>query len=794
MDYNFYIPLVLSPDELFPTINNAFNKLSDEQWLLIENGLLNSGVQAVLADMISEIIQIATVKILTLALPAIQRGASTDLEKNPFLGDSISITFAKALNIPEQDCLSAIQLTKMIERAISDKVKSIANVIRQNRNLPLNPAVYISGTISNIGKLHVMVYLALSCLELYAIKRRSSRFITVSDSSQSESSRDSSVSSRDSVSGISCEQAIREVSDILSRYSRESYSADDESSDDEEDIETEPPAQTLSEKKESSESGECAEAERQAERLEPDATVEKFAADIVNIIFDNLPSSDTDSSSHSEKCISPKSGFMGAIFDKVREFFNSHAPCAPEKSRKHHFFKFAQKHYEKMKEGLKNTVEESKKYLISLLNLSHSPETEGMGSPSRSSFTLETMVKCSTPANFNVIRSEIIDIYNKFKKQEDHYIIQKTLENIRISEDIKNFSRDLTEKMYDHLMRQTVAESRVFPSPEVLYVIIEDAVAIFLQKILLLVDDEAFDVVIQGEKVSDAIKDIQNFLATAQTRAKDTESDSSQKSGRESRTPCHSRPASPERQAKSPEKCSTSSRLSSTPVLERREEELPEKSEAKFSKKDEEELSDKSEDRFSKEHEDIPSEKSEEKPSTDEKLSEKSEDRVSEDKPSENVEEKLSEASVSSAQVEEVSQNLVYFVLIGLLEKSKSRRKGRLTPPDGVTLAEIIERLKNLVQLQISSTESTTRLENDMRGLTKKLVKGLIKEFGSPEKIMDAALTCDSSFDEAILRLLKIHLGVPTSYRQKSRVARFFSALKKALMKPFRCCFMGSDD
>lgn len=794
MDYNFYIPLVLSPDELFPIINNAFNKFSDEQWLLIENGLLNSGVQAVLADMISEIIQIATVKILTLALPAIQRGASTDLEKNPFLGDSISITFAKALNIPEQDCLSATQLTKMIERAISDKVKSIATVVRQNRNLPLNPAVYISGTISNIGKLHVMVYLALSCLELYAIKRRGSRFITVSDSSQSESSRDSSVSSRDSVSGISRELAIREVSDILSRYSRESYSAEDESSDDEEDIETEPPAQTLSEKKESSESGECAEAERQAERLEPDATVEKFAADIVNIIFDNLPSSDTDSSSHSEKCISPKSGFMGAIFDKVREFFNSHAPCAPEKSRKHHFFKFAQKHYEKMKEGLKNTVEESKKYLISLLNLSHSPETEGMGSPSRSSFTLETMVKCSTPANFNVIRSEIIDIYNKFKKQEDHYIIQKTLENIRISEDIKNFSRDLTEKMYDHLMRQTVAESRVFPSPEVLFVIIEDAVAIFLQKILLLVDDEAFDVVIQGEKVSDAIKDIQNFLATAQTRAKDTESDSSQKSGRESRTPCHSRPASPERQAKSPEKCSTSSRLSSTPVLERREEELPEKSEAKFSKKDEEELSDKSEDRFSKEHEDIPSEKSEEKPSTDEKLSEKSEDRVSEDKPSENVEEKLSEASVSSAQVEEVSQNLVYFVLIGLLEKSKSRRKGRLTPPDGVTLAEIIERLKNLVQLQISSTESTTRLENDMRGLTKKLVKGLIKEFGSPEKIMDAALTCDSSFDEAILRLLKIHLGVPTSYRQKSRVARFFSALKKALMKPFRCCFMGSDD
>lgn len=525
---------------------------------------MDSDVQAVLADMISEIIQIATAKILILALPAIQRGASTDLEKNPFLGDSISVTFAKALSIPEQYCVSVTQLTMMIEREISDKVKSIATVVRQS-NLPLNPAVYISGKIPNIGRLRVMVSLALSCLKLYAIKRRSSRIISVSDSSQSESSTDSSES------GISREFAIREVSDILTRYSRESYSADDELSDDDEDIETESPAkiEQLSEKKESSESGECAEAERQA-RLEPDATVEKFAADIVNIIFDNLLSSDTDSSSHSEKCISPKSGFMGAIFDKVREFFNSRAPCAPEKSRKHHFLKFAQKHYEKMKEGLKNTVEESKRHLISLLNLSHSPETEGMGSPSRSSFTLETMVKCSTPANFNVIRSEIIDIY-KFTKEEEHYIIQKTFENIRISEDIKNFSRELTEKMYDHLMTSriyqipntfmgrslsdsvisstplTAAESRVSFSPEVLYVIIEDAVAKFLQKILLLVDDEAIDVIIQSEKVSDAIKDIQNFLATAQTRAKDTESDSSQKSGRESRTPCHSRPASPER-------------------------------------------------------------------------------------------------------------------------------------------------------------------------------------------------------------------------------------------------------
>lgn len=117
---------ILSSDELLPTINNAFNKLSDEQWILIENGLLDSDVQAVLADMISEIIQIATAKILILALPAIQRGASTDLEKNPFLGDSISVTFAKALSIPVQHCVSATQLAMMIERESQTLLKKVA--------------------------------------------------------------------------------------------------------------------------------------------------------------------------------------------------------------------------------------------------------------------------------------------------------------------------------------------------------------------------------------------------------------------------------------------------------------------------------------------------------------------------------------------------------------------------------------------------------------------------------------------------------------------------------------------
>lgn len=146
---------------------------------------------------------------------------------------------------------------------------------------------------------------------------------------------------------------------------------------------------------------------------------------------------------------------------------------------------------------------------------------------------------------------------------------------------------------------------------------------------------------------------------------------------------------------------------------------------------------------------------------------------------------------MSSAQVEEVSQNLVYFLLIGLLEKSKNRRKGRLTPPDGVTLADIIERLKNLVQPEISSAESTTRLENDVRGLTKKLVKGLIKEFGSPERIMDAALACDSSFDEAILRLLKNPFGCPHKLSPKVQSCQVLFSIEESFNETLQMLFYG---
>ncbi|KAL3313881.1 DNA repair protein rad50 [Cichlidogyrus casuarinus] len=97
-------------------------------------------------------------------------------------------------------------------------------------------------------------------------------------------------------------------------------------------------------------------------------------------------------------------------------------------------------------------------------------------------------------------------------------------------------------------------------------------------------------------------------------------------------------------------------------------------------------------------------------------------------------------------------------------------------------------------QSEISIEESIKNLDKNVSRLTKKLFKGLIKEFGSTEQVMNAALACDSSFDEAILKHLKINFWVLMIPPQKSRIARFFSPVGRAIMKPFRCCFKGSDD
>ncbi|KAL3992571.1 hypothetical protein ACER0C_009845 [Sarotherodon galilaeus] len=118
--------IVVTPDQIMPPINRCFERLSEFQWSIIENGKCDSGIHAVLADMISEIIQITSASILNIALPVIQepmiREAFMDEGKIRLsLGDSISAAIASALNVPKQQDKNADKLTLMVEEEISEK-------------------------------------------------------------------------------------------------------------------------------------------------------------------------------------------------------------------------------------------------------------------------------------------------------------------------------------------------------------------------------------------------------------------------------------------------------------------------------------------------------------------------------------------------------------------------------------------------------------------------------------------------------------------------------------------------
>ncbi|KAL3307399.1 hypothetical protein Ciccas_014087, partial [Cichlidogyrus casuarinus] len=141
--------VVVTPDQIMPPINRCFERLSGAQWSMIESGACDSGVRAVLADMICEIIQIASSRILQNALPVIQdRMMKEDPEPlgagkiSPSLGDSISAAIASALNVPEQRHESADELTRMVEEEISEKVSSTVALIAEYPVLPQDPAVY----------------------------------------------------------------------------------------------------------------------------------------------------------------------------------------------------------------------------------------------------------------------------------------------------------------------------------------------------------------------------------------------------------------------------------------------------------------------------------------------------------------------------------------------------------------------------------------------------------------------------------------------------------------------------
>ncbi|XP_039475061.1 uncharacterized protein LOC120442527 [Oreochromis aureus] len=888
--------IVVTPDQIMPPINRCFERLSESQLSMIESSACDSDAQAALADMICEIIQIASTGILKNALPVIQdRKTREDSEPldvgkiSPSLGDSISAAIASALDVPKQRHESADELTRMVEEEISEKVSSAVKVITESPDLPQDPAVYVSGKCSNIKKLHRMVCHAASCLKRYVARKPRCRC--------GSSGSDSGTESTDSK--MSVQSVITEISVILS-----SRSSDGEMTDKDKDEE-----ETLTEKDEIKPAA-------GSQSIRAPTPVEVVAADIVNEILGNM---DLSSEEHCERCRLPKPAFnAGLIINKLRDFFSRCLPSTSHsglKARKHRFSMFAKKLFEKMKKELRKVIKANRNFFVCLKNICKYPKSDTVPSDESKVFSLSGSVPetlrpqsteahrapsrntllryiCSAPVDFDGIRSEVNQLFDKLTKKEEPFIIHKTLENFRNTGATRDFTVELTGKVFDLLMtdrlyqipeplmgrslsdtvisrtpRQTHGLMRPF-SAEVLYVLVEDAVEKFVQKLLLWVENEDQDQMID-DKVSVAVEDIQNFMKRTRTPTKDTSTDSDG-SGRESvplpvtpksgsitpeksslaadqrcQTPksgsispekcslaADQRSQTPKSGSISPEKCSLAAdQRSQTPksgsispekcslAADQRSQTpksgsiSPEKCSLAADQRSQTPKSGS----ISPEKCSLAADQRSQTPKSGsispEKCSLAADQRpqtpksgsISPQKRSASVSgspkdssdmSEMRSASVSSSDAERISNDLAYILMMRIIKKSSPETQHFCVRTSCTTkeLDVVLKRLRDLMQPEISSTESATSLTNDNKKFIKKMAKCLIKEFGSPDDVLKAAMANDASFDEALIKHLKMLLGVIPSPPKKSKISRFFSALGKTLRKPFRWFTKARDD
>ncbi|KAL4005032.1 hypothetical protein ACER0C_004745 [Sarotherodon galilaeus] len=778
--------VLVTPDRIVPPINRCFERLSESQWSMIESGACDSGVRAELADMICEIIQIASSRILKNALPVIQdRMTKEDAGKiSPSLGVSISAAIAGALNVPEQRHESADELTRMVEEEISEKVSSTVQLIRESPDLPQDPAVYVSGKCSNIKKLHRMVCHAASCLKRCVARKLRCRCAS--------SGSDSGTESTDSKMAV--QSAIPEISVILS--SRSSDKDEDEE-------------ETLTEKDEIKPAA-------GSQSIRAPTPVEVVAADNVNEILGNM---DLSSEEHCERCRLPKPAFnAGLIINNLRDFFSRWLPSTShsELERKQRFSMFARKQFEKMTKELRKVIKANRIFFVCLKNICKYPKSdtvpsdEGMVSslpgsqsteahraPSRN--TLLHYIR-SSPVDFNAIGSDVNQLYEKLKK-EKFFIIHKTVENFITSGGTRDFTVELTAKMFDLLMtdrlyqipepvmgrslsdtvisrtpRQTHGSKRPF-SAEVLYVLVEDAVEKFVQKLLLWVENEDQDQLIE-DKISVAVEDIQKIIKRTRTPTKDTSTDSDG-SGRESvPLPVTPKSGSTDQSPDQRPKSGSITPERSSPAPDHRPQ-TPQSGSISPQKRSL--APDQSPDQTPKSGSISPQKRSASVSGSPKDSSDMSEMRS---------------ASVSSSDAERISSDLTYILMMRIIKNSNPETQYFRVRTSCTTkeLDAVLKRLRDLMQPELSSTESSTSLTNDKKKFIKKMAKCLIKEFGSPDDVLKAAMANDASFDEALIKHLKMLLGVIPSPPKKSKISRFFSALGKTLRKPFRWFTKARDD
>lgn len=752
--------ILITPEALLPIVNKYFERISAEQWSMLAAATCDSATEAILSDMFTELIERIFKAVLRVVITAFEEcllkstplGNVSSAMKNidTHLGHSISGSFASALHVPEEKCESAEELTDLVEREVSQKVKTVLSMVSNNYGGSSEPAVFVSG--SNIVSLPQMVCHAVKSLE--GLLGKLKLCCTKPDTVEAEGCE----SPQSIKSKISVPSATKAVSDILIKWSSETSNVSEEAVD---------------------------------AQVSPSISLkaDEAASEIVTSIIDDLDDLDFgDVVGCSEKSSPPRAPFnKELILKKVTDFFATQAASsedntnASQTDHKRSFSRFAQEQFEKMMAELKSTFKTKTKDALKqdsgsahVMDFDDLDEEENIlpgavpVSPKSTAETFRSTIKMnmirlkkqpSSPVTFETIKPDVDSLFDKLNQAKKSAALgSKTLEIVMLSSEIRDFSKELTDKMFSDLMADQTEEipltgkfpsdsvtelltkldaSQSHSSPEALYAMTKDAVAAFLQQVLHRIEKETSDKTSYSKEVSGALADIEDLIRNMLTQPQENEV-----------TDCVALNIKLCVDSQALTKCKLASADSSescsmpTPVPHPTPEGCS--------------------------------------PSPPSALEKSGEGPVA--------------VSPDASPSGRMMDNLIIALLMRIAVKAPRKTRRALETAD---ITGIIKRLSDKVQNELNIDDSAVRrIEDSMKQINKTVVKDLLKEFGSPKKLLEAAMASDdTTFDDAVVKYLKIHqdnLRVPP--RKKSAAARFFSAVGKALVIPFKWCISSSCD
>ncbi|XP_037635123.1 uncharacterized protein tespa1 isoform X1 [Sebastes umbrosus] len=481
-----------------------FQRISPVQWSMIGAQTWDSDTQANVADMCTEIVQRLATNILKSVAPmfedkkASKADITTAVDKFTRLKDSLIGSFAEAFHVPQDKCDSAIRLAEVVEREVAKKVHSVVSVAINRSVWPSEPAVFVGGCISNTS-LQDMVSHAAKCLDVcYELcgLPKSTKFVSQIISEITEPILTEPTKCESSQSVIS-------VRDILVKWSNDTP--------------------------ESRENADSA------------------ASEIVRSIMQ----------SGKRPHFATRS-----ICNILRKFFTTQSAPSKDKAsdnqkvRKKGFMNFAQRQFEKLKAQLKcastadflvsltsdslssqDNLEDSDFEVLLPGSIPESPTPRFEPTRLTSKPKLISVIKQSSSGfDFDSIKTDVDSLFDQLHLQENPATNgRKTPDVIMSTNEMRKFSKELIDKFYDHLtagptyqipmvQTGTILSNSVISeyrreadatephlSPEVRYVMIEDAVRKFLQQVVYWLQKEPSKT-IDSDKVSGALTDLQKLF------------------------------------------------------------------------------------------------------------------------------------------------------------------------------------------------------------------------------------------------------------------------------------------